>query len=376
MKKLLILLLLIAFYYQLFSQDYWEDIHSNDTSTIWSLEIANDGTIYYGSNSGLFISGDDGANWEFKPLAKYHYIYDLAFDLDSNLICATNNKIYKYIVDYESWEFMFQPEINQQFYALLVDSNYVFAGSGNAGLFRYDGYIWEEMENYVYVGIRAIKRDKEDRLIACGTGWSGDNGAIAESADDGETWTNLGLEDSYLFDVEVDNFNRIYAGSIGNAIYGIGGLYRYNREDNVWDTLRLHHRVQSILCTEEDSLYIGQYSTGGPPAGAFVSDDYGESWINISSGFLGPSIPNVEELTLGPDGHLYCILQDNNSIYKSSDPVLAHIKENLSLPKEEIIAYPNPFTSAIHIKMDDPASRNGFFSLFNLRGRQLLKERV
>lgn len=69
MKKLIftaILFVLLPLFS--FSQDYWKHVYTNDTNIIWTMKIAGEGTIYYGSSNGLYISYDESQTWEFKYL--------------------------------------------------------------------------------------------------------------------------------------------------------------------------------------------------------------------------------------------------------------------------------------------------------------------
>ncbi|NOX86962.1 MAG: hypothetical protein GXO86_13550 [Chlorobi bacterium] len=367
MKKLTltaILFLLLPLFS--FSQDYWEHLYTNDTNMIWTMKIANNGTIYYGSSNGLYISHDDGQTWAFKYLFEYSYMYDMEFDIDSNLICAASYKLYKYKVAEDEWEFLFQPEVLHDFRAILVDSNFIFAGNDNGNLYRYDGYNWQELETQPVAGITDIIKDTADRLFTCSTSWSGDDGSVAQSLDNGDTWTLLGLKNSYIQDLAIDGQNRLYAGSIGNSQYGIGGLYRYDRESGTWDTLRLYHRVMSILINDEDSLYIGQYTTGGPPAGAFMSPDYGETWYDISSGFPEDNYyKNVMELTIGPQNHLYSIIQNANSIYKSTDSTIVGLERPNYSGQFALRVFPNPFSSQLLITLNNKSFGYCNVSIFN-----------
>ncbi len=238
-----------------YSQDYWEHVYTNDTNKIWSMRIAGDGTIYYGSSNGLYISHDDRQTWGFKYLFEHAYMYDMEFDLDSNLICIADDKLYKYKIAEDEWEFLFQPDVNQSFHALLIDSATIFAGS-DISLFRYSNGKWEELTIHPNgFGVFDIKKDTTGRLFIGATNYTG-GGGVTQSLDNGDTWTLIGLEDSYIQDLAIDSYNRLYAASIGHNQYGIGGLYRYDRESGTWDTLRLYHRVECILFNDErQSVY-------------------------------------------------------------------------------------------------------------------------
>ncbi len=377
MKKLCVfIIVLISINKLTISQDYWQHVHTNDTNHIWSIEISKAGTIYYGSSNGLYISNDEGETWDFKYLDKYAYMYEIAFDIDSNLICVARNKLYKYKIAEDEWEFLFEPEgPPYNIHALLVDGPEIFAGDIGHNLYHFDGETWEKLEGQPVIGIEDIVKDTLGRLFTCGTSFSTNNGSVAQSLDNGQTWTLIGLENSYLATLAIDSYNRLYAGSTGNHVNGIGGLYRYDRESGTWDTLRLYHGVQSMLLNEEDSLYIGQYSIGGPPAGAFMSPDYGETWYDISSGLPeGNSHKNVMELSLGPQGHLYCIIQNENSIYKSTNTTTVGIN-NADHPEEfEIQTFPNPASSQLFILFNNNIQSACNISIYNISGETVWSE--
>jgi hypothetical protein len=350
-----------------FSQDYWELFHTNDTSYIYCIQIANDGTIYYGGIGGLFISHDDGQTWDYKYLHKYRDILNIAFDMDSNLICGSDDGVYKYKIIEDEWELLFEPD-NGGFSSILVVEDTIYA-VGGSGSYRYANGNWDNLGR----GGADIVEDNEGRLFIGSTGFTG-GGRVWQSLDKGDTWASIGLYDSYIVDLATDSQGRLYVGSIGNHEYGIGGLYRYNREEGIWDTLRLYYSVNCICFNEEDSLYIGQYTTGGPPAGAVFSPDYGETWNYISSGFQGPGFPNVRELALGPDNHLYAVMEDVSEIYKSTGTTIVGIIEPTVYPGFNVDVFPNPFSTKLSITMTN--QDNGRCTIFvcNLAGKVVLQE--
>jgi len=360
MKKFKTTILILAFLPLFsFSQDYWELIHTNDTSYIWSIQIAKEGTIYYGGSNGLFISHDDGQSWDYKYLHKNRDINVMAFDIDSNLICGVDDGVYKYKIVEDEWELLFKPD-HGGFESILVVEDTIYA-VGASGSYRYANGNWYNMGR----GGADIVEDNEGRLFIGSTGFTG-GGRVWQSLDKGDTWTSIGLYDSFIEDLAVDSQGRLYVGSTGNYEYGIGGLYRYNREEGIWDTLRLYYRVECICFNEEDSLYIGQYSTGGPPAGAVFSPDYGETWNYICSGFNG--FPNVREIVLGPDNHLYSIVEFQ-SIYYSTNTTITSAPENHLAFKEYLEVYPNPFKDKLSIKNSQYATGPCRVKIFTVSGR-------
>jgi len=368
MKKFKTTILILAFLPLFsFSQDYWELIHTNDSSYIWSIQIAKDGTIYYGGSHGLFISHDDGQSWDYKYLHKYRYITGMAFDMDSNLICGVDDGVYKYKIVEDEWELLFKPD-HGGFESILVVEDTIYA-VGALGSYRYANGNWDNLGR----GGADIVEDNEGRLFLGSLGLTG-GGRVWQSLDKGDTWVSIGLYDSYIEDLAVDSQGRLYVGSVGNNEYGIGGLYRYNREEGIWDTLRLYYRVMSICFNEEDSLYVGQYTTGGPPAGAFMSPDYGDTWYNISSGFQGPGFPNVRELALGPDNHLYAVMYDVSEIYKSTGTTVVGTNEPKVYPGFTVDVFPNPFSTKLSITMTNQDNSRCNISVCNLADKVVLSE--
>jgi hypothetical protein len=362
--------LLILFFLPLFSfsQDYWELFHTNDTAYIYCIQVANNGTIYYGSSNGLFISHDDGQTWDYKYLHKYRDILNIAFDMDSNLICGSDDGVYKYKIIEDDWELLFEPD-NGGFSSILVVEDTIYA-VGASGSYRYANGNWDNLGR----GGADIVEDNEGRLFIGSTGFTG-GGRVWQSLDKGDTWASIGLYDSYIVDLATDSQGRLYVGSIGNHEYGIGGLYRYNREEGIWDTLRLYYRVNCICFNEEDSLYIGQYTTGGPPAGAVFSPDYGETWNYICSGFNG--YPNILEIALGPDNHLYSVMEDVSSIYKSTGTTVVGIKEPVVYPGLSVNVFPNPVENKLTINTSLINNNTLFIiTLYNMQGKKIFSKQV
>ncbi len=103
-----------------------------------------------------------------------------------------------------------------------------------------------------------------------------------------------------------------------------------------------------------------------------MSPDHGETWYDISSGFQGSSFPNVMELTIGSDKHLYAIVQHVNSIYKSTNATIVGLEKPTLIEGFNIQVFPNPFSSKLMIILN-----NNFFgycnvSFFNIRGEIVL----
>lgn len=365
--------LLIFFFLPLFSfsQDYWEHVYSIDTNNIISLQVDNDGTIYFGGAKGLFISNDDGQSWDFKFLFNYIWVYSLEFDCDSNLLVGASFRLYRYNIEQDSFYNLNAPD-DVNFITIYNDSNYIFTNSDYNYILRYSDGEWNKIlvnddAGFVY----AIVKDADGVLYVGTTGFD-HGGGVFRSFDEGETWEYFGLHHYYIRSLAIDLYNRIYAGAIGHVSTGEGGFFRYNYQTMQWDTLSHNARVQSLFFNEEDSLFAGIYSAGGN-GGAWMSPDYGDTWIKISSGLPNPNFEsnNVEGITEDAHSHLYAIVGDQKSIYKSSDSTITLINEPFEISSDEIVIYPNPFTDSFLIKLVDKLQYNQLkIQLYNIIGRK------
>jgi len=369
MNKILILIIsLVIIPLFSYTQDYWQHVHTNDTNNVISLKIANDGTIYYGGENGLFISHDDGLTWDFKFLLYQVWINSMEFDLDSNLLIGASRKLYRYDIVNDSFSYLISTPNNRNFHSIFVDTTGIYAGYTPHYILRFSNNEWSVLDiGYGKGTPESIVRDTLGVLYAGTTGHTS-GGGVFRSFDNGDTWEAFGLDKYQVQSLAYDSYNRLYAGAIGHLETGNGGFFRYNYESSSWDTLSNNARVQSLFFNTEDSLYAGIYSIGAD-AGAWMSPDYGDTWINISSGLPDPGEEsnNVDNITIDPSNHLYAVIGNQKSIYKSSGPTVI-ISENNRLNKNDFNVFPNPFTKGIVIDLKDKTNKTVTIQIYNLNG--------
>jgi len=370
MKNYFLLSLLLSISLVGFSQDYWEHIYTNDTNSVLSLKVANNGTIYFGGEKGLYISHDGGLSWDFKYLYDYVWLNSIEFDTDSNLLVGASYLLHKYYVEQDSFALIETPPPIVNFITMYVDSNCIFMNGINNHVLRYENEEWTSLDlgggvGYVY----SIVKDTNGILYVGATSFNS-GGGVFRSLDNGNNWESFGLQYYYIRSLAIDSRNRLYAGAIGHSTTGEGGFFRYNYENLEWDTISHSAKVQSLYFNEEDSLYAGIYSQGGN-GGAWMSPDYGDTWIKISSGLPTITSNNVSDITEDSQGYLYAIVGFQRSIYKSADSTITSIKMPIITDWDDILVYPIPFEDSFFIKnIAQQAFTKPTVSLYDLAGKK------
>ena len=179
-------------------------------------------------------------------------------------------------------------------------------------------------------------------------GW-GDG--VYKSTDGGETFTNMGLKDTYqIAEVEPHptDSSIVYVAALGNlwSYKGRRGLFKTTDGGKTWTKLtdglpddgKTGATAIEIHPTNPDVLYVGMYQrlrqpwsmkSGGPNGGLFKSTDGGESWTELSNG-----LPKGETGQIDVD-----IYRDNPDI------VMAYVEASDDLPHDMSVPGPGIYRS-------------------------------
>jgi len=360
----------------LLSQIAWEQIPLPDSVEILSFEVGDNGDLYIGAEqpieTGVYQSDNNGATWEYIGLSG-KFTYNLEFTDDNQLFATTSSKIYKYMIE-DIWELkLHNPSWNIRKLKYL---NSTFFGGGYSGIIRSvdEGENWElvldaEGGAEFYADISSIT---EDSICAVCTNWVGDGGGVYLSSDNGDNWTNIGLEDFFLRSVAVDCTGNILAGSMGHFYTGQGGLYRYNKSIGEWDTLLYYPEIHSIEINENNDIYLGYKFSGASDGGGVMhSEDNGETWILDTIGIDNSA---VDEIIIAGNDYLYAMGgYPDFRLYKSSIPV--SVNENQIIRENNILnCFPNPATSKLTITYKSINHSNPSISILNTKGKSVYKQ--
>jgi photosystem II stability/assembly factor-like uncharacterized protein len=179
-------------------------------------------------------------------------------------------------------------------------------------------------------------------------GW-GDG--IYTSTDGGETFTNMGLEDTYQIAAiapHPTDSNTVYVAAIGDlwSYQGRRGLFKTTDGGQTWTKLtnglpddgKTGASVVKINPQNPDEVYVGMYQrlrkpwsmdSGGPNGGIFKSTDGGASWTQLTNGL--------------PEGDTGMIDID---IYRQNpDIVMAYVEASDNLPHDLSVPGPGVYRS-------------------------------
>jgi len=354
----------------------WERIPVPEGFNLNSFLISDDDNLYIGNDyesnlDGIFQSDDFGITWNSLGLANGQ-IYFIRQNSNNNLVVGRYSKIYVYTDSV--WTEMYQSTIGICVSCYSIDSLF-FAGGGGVIKSDDDGYNWDVA--YEMSGgedVKAFTSTTPDSIFMGSTNWLGLGGGVYLSTDGGENWNHFGLSQHFIKSMAADNNNMVYAGNGGHWETGQGGLYRYNYETAVWDTLLYYPYIWSIVFNSENHIFTGFSTTTDYWGGVMHSEDYGETWILDT---VGIGNTNVSELQIDNNGFLYALTgYTTKKLYRTTLPV--NIKEEPYYQNKISKCFPNPAEDNINITFNNlpNITKELHLTLYNIVGQIVAEEQI
>jgi photosystem II stability/assembly factor-like uncharacterized protein len=188
------------------------------SSNIYSLVITSTGSIFAGTNSGVYISIDSGSNWTQVGLAG-SYVFSLAINSTGYIFAGTDGGgIYRSTNNGSSWLQVGSTNSNDNFLAI-TSTGYIFVGTQSGGIYRSTdiGNSWTQVNtgltnNYVH----SIAIDSSGDIFA-GT----DSGGVYQSTNNGNNWAQFstGLTNSSVYSLAINSSSCIFAGTWGAGVF-------------------------------------------------------------------------------------------------------------------------------------------------------------
>jgi choice-of-anchor A domain-containing protein/uncharacterized repeat protein (TIGR01451 family) len=282
---------------------------------IWSLDFA-DGTLYAGTEIGLFATSDDGANWINLGLGN--------FDVRAVLLNSSNTESFK-----------------------------IYAGTWGSGIFVSTdfGATWKSSNSGLpNLAVQTLVKG-DNGVIYAGTF----GGGVAKSEDNGNNWSKMNCAASHIWKLAVDKSGNIYAGTYGE------GLYKLN--DNNWiksDIGITSQHVYSISFDNTNSVYVSSWNSG-----VFASTNTGNNWESL--GMQGMAVSSViidSKSNQVVVGTAYGELFNRPAVIVGVDNELINIK-SFGIQQN----YPNPFNPNTTIRYNIPKAANVKLEIYDILGR-------
>jgi photosystem II stability/assembly factor-like uncharacterized protein len=259
MKKIILLFLAFSALIN-FSNAQWQQTNGPFGGVVNCIAVSGS-KIFAGTRTGVFLSTDNGANWN-----------------------AVNNGIE-----------------NTEVLSLAINGNNIYAGTYRAGFYvsSDNGTTWTLMNNGLpTTSIYAITCTGTKIII--GTGGYG----IFISSDNGVSWNahNNGITDSDIRSLLLSGSN-IFAGSFG------GKIYISSDSGSIWTPVINGLSAVLALCQYDTCIYAGTQS------GIYRSCNNGSLWTEVNTGF--PAAHPVVKAITSIGSNIFA--GTSGGIYKTTD---------------------------------------------------------
>ena len=355
MKKIFILITL--FLIVSFANAQWVQM-SNGMGTnknVWSLATSGD-NIFAGTNSGVYISTNNGVNWSLTSLNNQSG--NVLLINGNNIYTGTYNGVFNSTNNGQNWEQIGLE--NRSIWALTIHGNNIFAGTDfGHGVYRStnNGLSWTQTSlgdiNFI------------SSLVMSGNNvFAGDwaSNSVFLSSDTGNTWTQIslgGTPTEVVLCLAVKG-NFMFAG-VDN-----GGVFRSSNSGFNWAQTSLSMGGVTSFAIKDNYIFASDFLFGE----VYLSSNNGTSWELKNQG-LSSQI-DVWSLTTTSQ---YVFAGTDSSVWRRSFTEIIGIQKISELVPSTFSLhqnYPNPFNPNTNIRFDLPKSGSVKLVVFDALGREVV----
>ncbi len=276
---------------------------------------------------GVFRSTNNGTRWVAANNGlTNHFVYALASS-GSSLFAGTEDGVFLSSDDGTTWTDVDTGLTNHHVYALASSGSSLFAGTED-GLFlsTNDGASWASI-GLSGLDIEAVLLSGTN-LIAGGTMTSGrryDGPGVFLSTDNGTSWTQTGISQTHILTLATVPTADGLGANLFAGTYG--GAFLSTNNGASWSPTGLTRAGVHVLATGHDgqggtillagTSNIFDFSPYG--CGAFVSTDYGATWLSADSGMPSTTFVNAFLVFAGETGEMTLAAGTRDGIFLSAN---------------------------------------------------------
>ncbi|MDQ6894467.1 MAG: hypothetical protein M3167_17555 [Acidobacteriota bacterium] len=267
-----------------------------------AIDPAVSGTLYAGTDGGIFKSVDSGVTWgPVKAGLTSFTVYALALDPSAHetVYAGTNGGVFKSVNAGASWTARRTGLGKIAVLTLAIDpsdSSTLYAGTATAGVFKSTdrGSTWGAMNN----GLPQTEiRSLAVAPAPSGTIFAATSGGVYRSADAARTWNPAPGFAASVRTVAVDPLTPsiVYAGTEG--VFTTSGVFKSMDGGASWAPMNTGLGNATVLSVAASPTVAGMVFLGTQGGGVFVTTNAGATW----RGLVG-SPETVNDVVLDPAG--------------------------------------------------------------------------
>ncbi len=333
------LIFIIAQLYATFINAQWQS-KNLDSIPITSLN-ATDSRIFAGTQGGVYISGDFGNTWIYRPVSHTYSLYAMAAN-GNTLFAGISNGLRISTDNGSTWSAV-NALINFPVHDVMVHGGNIFTASQlGVHISANNGAQWTLVNN----GLPQLSDTKK----LAGSG--GDIFAVADSTiyisgNNGAQWS---LADSGL------NSNKVYALTINGSYMFAGtnhGVYVSTNHGGIWSAANngLPDTAVRAIAASGTSIYAATDN------GIYYSGDNGGTWTSIHANLPAGKVSGVAV----SGTNLFVSLADMVPSGELWSRSLLQTGQNENIYSSNLLLYPNPASGKLYMAGDASKIRQAVF---------------
>lgn len=287
--------------------DFWKKTGTDfdkigDGIIVYRLFYADNGTLFAGTDSGIYRTVTDGGKWKHLLNQKIA-VNDFAKDNSGNIYAATaSNGVYRSTDLGVTWN----PYglTGKKVWSLSKNSlGTVLAGTEGDGVFKLN----EGSETWNYVALKdttviSFTIDKTGKLFA-GTYGKG----LLKSINNGNTWIKTKFTSGIIISVNVDSLNTLYFSNWGSNLYKSADQGNTITPTQIGSPIYIYN----IQFTASGLIVVSGLD------GITVSANKGQNWQYLNSGLTDKENRSI---VISSSGYVYAATE-SKGVFKSNDVV-------------------------------------------------------